>query len=447
MKKYHWLAICMVLCFVSTTFSETVREKELERIKINEKFDKLKLREEKDFVIDRSEDFLKVPKKKPEGDYDVAQIPPTIKLRIVPDMVPEYFTDLIDNSEAYMICWANWARVTRSEDNRFFFSVGDHRGTGCHLNIYEYCPGRNLVHKVVDVGKVLGWTEHSYTDGKIHGHMGIMPDGTLWAATHYGVYPDSSWWANGYRGSWLLSYNIYTHEAKNWGVPLIGNMLPDFTLDAKRGRLVGTGSNYTMLCWDCINKKVRYAGYPPNGWIWRTRAMLCDEETGKFWSSDISDKQYRFLSFDPEINKFERYELSLPVNPDTDKLGTLRGWTDRPAMDGYFYCYGNNGMIFKFKPEGESGPEVEPVCVSWRKGMDVLQMVLSPNGRYVYYCPRYTSPLIQYDVKTGKRKVICFISDYYFDKYGYSIGGSYGMEISKDGSFVVICMNGSFQGK
>lgn len=70
----------------------------------------------------------------------------------------------------------------------------------------------------------------------------------------------------------------------------------------------------------------------------------------------------------------------------------------------------------------------------------MLQIALSPHGRYLYYQPKgYPSPLVQYDVKTGKKKAICFLQDYYFERYGYWMGGQvYGMEISKDGSFVVI---------
>ena len=434
---------------VSTVSAETIREKELKRIELNKKYDKLKLRERDDFVTDCSKDFLVEPEEKPAaGKFSVAKVPPTVKMRIIPGMEPEYFTDMDEDGEAYMVAWANWARVTRSEDNRFYFAVSDHRGTGCHLNIYEYSPARNVVEKVVDFGKVAGWTDKTLTDGKIHGHMGIMPDGTLWAATHYGVHPDSSWWANGYRGSWLISYNIYTHEAKNWGIPLIGNMLPCFNVDTRRGRLVGTGANLTVLCWDCFNKKVRYAGYPPNGWQWWRRAMLCDLETGLFWSSDGNDEKHRLLSFDPEYNKFERYEVTMPENPFDHKTREFRGYTDYPAMDGYFYCVTYNGAMFKFLPGSPDGPVVEPLGVSWNEGMDVLQMMVSPKGRYVYYYPRgYPAPLVQYDVKTGRKKALCWLHAYYFEKYGYWIGSSYGMEISKDGKFIVICMNGAFQGR
>ena len=253
------LILLVCLSFSISAFPASRKTSEEKREKLNKKFDKLHLRQKTEFVVDRSEDFLIEPEEdRSIGEFSIAKVPPEVKLMIIPDMKPEYFKE---SDEAYMTAWANWARVTRSKDNRFYFTVSDHLGFGCHINIYEYSPGRNIVHKLTSVGEIAGWTDKSYTDGKIHGHMGIMPDGTLWAATHYGVYPDSSWWANGYRGSWLISYNIYTHEAKNWGVPLIGNMLPCFNVDTRRGKLVGTGANFTVLCWDCINKKVTYAGF------------------------------------------------------------------------------------------------------------------------------------------------------------------------------------------
>ena len=436
--------ICIMLFRALFVAAQEHAEKERERKELNDTFDTHNLRPKKEFVIDSSEKMLQPPEEKPVGDYIVAEVPPTTKLQIVPDMVPEYFTD---EGLQYMAGWANWGYVTRSSDNRFYFSVGDHKGMGCQLNIYEFSPARNLLYKVVDVSNLLGWTEHTYTDGKIHGEMGIMADGTMWACTHYGAIPDSSWYANGFRGSWLLSYNIHTHEAKNWGNPMVPSNLPCFTVDTGRGRLVAAGAFNMVLSWDCINKKVRFAGHPPNNWDFWRRSMLLDEETGKMWSIDTYDEDLRFLSFDPEFNKFERYDISPPPNPFDEKVAKTRGHTPKPAMDGYYYWATLNGAFFKFRPEGPTGPEVELVGTTWDTGRDALQMAIDPTGRYVYYYPKGNAPIVQYDVKTGKRKALCWLQDYYFEKYGYFMGQVYGMSISADGSFLVCCMNGEFSGR
>ena len=319
---------------------ESYREKELERVKLNKKYDKHKLREKTDFVSDTSQDFLVETKgQNAVGEFTVANVPPTVKMRIIPDMTPEYFLEGNVGEGAYMYAWANWARVTRSGDNRFYFSVSDHRGEGCHINIYEYCPARNVVHKVVDFGKVAGWTEKSLTDGKIHGHMGITPDGNLWATTHYGVEPDSSWFANGYRGSWLISYNIYTHETKNWGVPLVGNALPCFqcryqTRNTLRNRLEILMPRMGL---SSIKRSPMPVIPPTAGYGGGERCSATKRPVNSGRPRTATAKN-RFISFDPEFNKFEKYDISPPPNPYNNNVNCLRGYTDKPAMDGWFYC-------------------------------------------------------------------------------------------------------------
>ena len=81
-------------------------------------------------------------------------------------------------------------------------------------------------------------------------------------------------------------------------------------------------------------------------------------------------------------------------------------------------------------------------------------MTIDKTGRYLYYMPGGSKkghtpneygPVVQYDIKTGTKKVLAWLVDYYYEKYGYWIGGTYGMEISDDGSYLVIVMNGAFK--
>ena len=417
---------------------------EISRRELNAKYDKTNLRGQKDFVVDRSEEFIKLPKAELAGEFTVAKTAPTVKLKILPNLEPEYFSE-----KAYMAGWASWGYVTRSEDNHFYLGASDHRGQSAGINLYEYRPEDNTVERVLDVSKLLGWTDETYTDGKLHGEMGIMPDGTLWAGTHYGPSPTDEWFATGYRGSWLFSYNIHTHEAHNWGVPLIVHNLDCHKLDARRGIFAATGSYSGMfLSFDVNEKKIRFAGYPPNSWKWWPRAMLLDEKTGLFWGADSSEKPYRFMAFDPVLNRFKRFDVQVPANPMTNQQELLRGHTPYPDADGWYYWATLSGAFFRFKPDWEKGPQIEVLGTTWDKGRDTLQMAIDPTRRYVYYQPKGdNSPLVQYDVKTGKKKAIGFLQDYYFNKYGYSLGSQvYGMEISKDGSFVVIVDNGTFGG-
>jgi hypothetical protein len=57
------------------------------------------------------------------------------------------------------------------------------------------------------------------------------------------------------------------------------------------------------------------------------------------------------------------------------------------------------------------------------------------------------APIIQYDVKTQKKKVLCWLQEYYLEKYGYWMDNCFGMNISNDGSFLVFNVNGEFQGR
>ena len=311
------LAISFVpaILFTDSVFSTPLMS-EKARMIINDRQDKTHLREKKEFVIDCSETML-VPHTGEMSDLDftVAKKPPVVKMMIIPDMEPAYFPE----DQRGHAQWANWNKPARTEDNRYIFSVGNSCTRGGKVFLYEYDPAKESVRKILDVSKALGWTDSSHTDGKIHGHMGVMGDGTLWAATKYGALPPQPWFDAENKGSWLFSYNIRTGEAKNWGSPLPGNTVAETILDVKSGILFATGEFPTVLCWDVKGHKSVYSGAPPNGWIWASRTALYDEKTGMFWGTDRSDSSYYFMSYLPKKNRFERYAATVPENPFTKK--------------------------------------------------------------------------------------------------------------------------------
>jgi len=76
---------------------------------------------------------------------------------------------------------------------------------------------------------------------------------------------------------------------------------------------------------------------------------------------------------------------------------------------------------------------------------------MSEDEKYIYYVPNlrqeysYYQPVMQFNTETQTRKVIAFIADYYFDKYGFYNGGAHGLALSQDGSTLVINFNGAFK--
>jgi hypothetical protein len=108
--------------------------------------------------------------------------------------------------------------------------------------------------------------------------------------------------------------------------------------------------------------------------------------------------------------------------------------------------------MFTFRPDED---RTELVGVNWGKsGKYTSNMNFSPGKRYIYYLPgadtgayQYGTPLVQYDTNTSKKKVIAFLNDFYLNIYGYSPGGTYGIETDEKGETVFCYTNGRFTTK
>ena len=72
------------------------------------------------------------------------------------------------------------------------------------------------------------------------------------------------------------------------------------------------------------------------------------------------------------------------------------------------------------------------------------------TNRYLYYVPGSHggaeldgTPLVQYDLKTRSRKVICFLHPYHYDKYDFIPLGTFGSAVSPEGDKVYVTWNGN----
>jgi hypothetical protein len=80
----------------------------------------------------------------------------------------------------------------------------------------------------------------------------------------------------------------------------------------------------------------------------------------------------------------------------------------------------------------------------------VASLDAGPTGNYLYYVPgahgssdRDGSPVVQFDVHTGRRKVIAFLDPFYQENYGCTPRGTYSVAVDPDGSKLYITWNAS----
>ncbi len=384
-------------------------------------------------------------------DFTVAKVPPVIEFAIAP-VEPKFFSEPPEGNKVGP--WSNWSQgVYFPDTGKFYSSAGDHGGYNAHLYIIEYDPAGKTVRCLPEINKVLGRTPERFGDGKIHGWLGFYGGPHLWFATYWAKYPEPAEvdYATGYGGGYLMSVNVRTGEITDYGVPLERASWPYHHIDSKRGMLFAVGRTNEFLAWDMKTQRTRFAGYLPDGLEWGHRSMLVDEVTGNAYSCNTheSDPDMHFIKYDTARNRFFKLDCSIPKQQRNGQTAYLRAHTRHRGPDGLFWCVSQQGELFTFDPEREV---IEDKGLLWPGAQTyVASLDRSPGGRYLYFVPgahgggwAEGAPIVQYDTRTGARKVIAFPFPYYREKYGYITGGTYSAVLDDKGERLCILWNGAF---
>jgi hypothetical protein len=119
----------------------------------------------------------------------------------------------------------------------------------------------------------------------------------------------------------------------------------------------------------------------------------------------------------------------------------------RQAKNGLFYgTTHKDNQIYSYDPAKDKLKLHGP---TWLTGEYTTVTILSGDERFLYYLPgshgqawRYGTPVMQYNITTGQRKVIAFLSNVLADKFGFVPGGTYGVKLSDDGGTLFVNFNG-----
>jgi hypothetical protein len=444
---------------------------EQKKKEVAEKLDKSKLLYTGKVVVDEDPQML-VPKKSvaqfADKDYQIAKTPPRVEFAVIP-VKPVFLGESPVKSKSTRSNepgpWANWGQAgydTRT--GKFYSSVGDHGKYNAHIFLVEYDPAAQKVRCLPEINKVLGKRNDQFADGKIHGWLDFFKSNDLdkehlWYCTYWAKYsePDEEDYAAGYDGGHIISHDVITGDIVDYGVPLARASWPYHRVDTTRGILYAVGMFGEFLAWDINTQTTKWAGYLPPGMGWWERAILIDHVTGMVYTTnrDESDVEKHFIKYDPSKNRFFKLNCKMPketINGRRAKPGDhteMRAQTRERGPDGLFWGVSYNGRLFTFDPVKE---EVADKGYNWPgKQRYTAAMDRSPGGRYLYYLPGahgtgYAdgSPVIQYDTKTGHKKVLAFLFPYYYERYGYSPGGTFSIKLDEKGERLFILWNGGF---
>ncbi len=110
-----------------------------------------------------------------------------------------------------------------------------------------------------------------------------------------------------------------------------------------------------------------------------------------------------------------------------------------------------DGTIWRFNTRTESAERIGQAAVG--RTDYVTSLDVDPSGRFLYYTPgahggaqHDGTPIVQFDTRTLKKKVIAFLHPHYQRSLGYVCLGTFGSSLSPDGATLYVTWNGNRAG-
>lgn len=325
--------------------------------------------------------------------------------------------------------------------DKYYSSSNDHlapRGTAL---LWQYDAAAKQFRLLCDTTKFLESQnafppEMNYRPGEMQSRIDLGSDGWLYYATDRGS-PTVTDDAHGYRGEWILKTHPQTLETQIVAThPIAKHTLPASVLDSKRMIYYGG----TAPGKDAENQKVQFFALDvKSGRLLiqdddgPTRTLAFSPSTGRvFWEGKM---------YDPETNKIT--SINMPhVRSATRETpqGVIYGTSERSAD--LWALHAKTGEV---KQLGSGAVATQEYVAS---------VEADPTGRYLYYVPGAHggaagdgTPVVQFDLKTGRRKALAFLHQHFWEKYGYALDGSFGSALDEKGERLFISWDGWRKGQ
>lgn len=372
---------------------------------------------------------------------------PFIMAKTAPTVELAYHGDLPDRA-LNGTGWSIWGDICVAGDGRVYVGIGNHgrnaerpQNAGGNAFIYCWNPEAKTLAKVADLNQLAGGGEGDPTWSKVH--AGVLEDATgqiyFTGTLNAGDRSFQTAWTERVSGGQLFRYDPKSRQSRIVTV-FPGEVTPTTLLDRERGlwyaimegKSAATDAALTVV--DLNTAKVVYQS--PHDAVTGTRNLALARNGTVFFNGPGS-----LWKYDPAAKAIAATQTVLPggtamrSSTGESRAGFIYGTTMRPAV------------LFRYAPAADKAESLGPDFLT---GNYTTVTVLSPDEKYVYYLPGahggaslIGTPVVQYHIATGQRKVLAFLKDGIEKATNFSPAGTYGVKLSADGSTLYVNFNGN----
>lgn len=388
----------------------------------------------------RSERFLEIPdsvakaaKQEGAAAFTVAKTPPTVDLAYHGTLGPDAINRRL---------WSSWGDICVASDGRVYCGIGDHGndvGGDARCFIYRWDPKRKVLEQVVDMNAVVPPQKGQPAWSKVHARIDEGPDRQIYFSCtlndgNRAVTPKFGWTER------LPGGQLYRYDPQSGRTTAFADLpRPRCTatsiLDRQRNlwwcNLEGGGN--ALWCLNLDTKKPVFQG--PDGSVQFNRNFALARDGSIYFNGDGG-----LWKYDATSGQLAKTKSVFAGSPG------MRSSTHE-AKDGSIYgTTHGTGQLFRYRPAKD---ELTLLGPAWLQKDYVTVSILSPDERFVYYLPgahggayRTGTPVMQYDIASGRRKVLAFLAPAFEQAQGYFPAGTYGAKLSADGGTLYVNFNG-----
>lgn len=336
--------------------------------------------------------------------------------------------------------WSCWGDICVASDGKVYCALGDHgddAGGDARCFLYVWDPVKKTLEQIVDMNKVVPPKPGQPAWSKVHAKIDEGPDGKIYfcCTLNDGNRAGKLTWNDNLPGGQLYQYDPKTGQTTVFASLPPHRCTATSILDRERNIWWCNLESGPNGLWGLDLKTKKVVFQAPEGSMHFNRNFILARDGSIYFNSENAIWKY-----DPKANQIVATKSAFTGTPG------IRSSTPESKAGHIYGTTQGSGQLFRYTPAKDDLTMLGP---SWMKGDYVTVCVLSPDEKFVYYLPgahgkatQTGTPVIQYEIATGKRKVLAFLAKGFEQEIDYVPAGTYGVKLSGDGSTLYVNFNG-----